>query len=287
VGRRGVLAALAVLLAAGGGGAAWILSRESPVPVPAVVGLAEAAAVSALEASGLSAEVRGRVDEQTAAGLVTAQDPPAGANASSGSVVVLTVSQGPAPRRVPDLSGLDADAAAAALAAVQLRPGSVSRVPDEAVPAGTVLRWAPTGEVPRGSAVDLVLSDGPAPRIVPNISGMTPDAAKAALPEGLSAEVVEVFSDSVPEGTVVSANYRPGASVARGPVIRIRVSKGPELLVVPDVSGRTVGRATALLKDAGFDVVGVDGPPDGTVRRTDPAAGRTLPRGSDVRLVTS
>ncbi len=283
---RWVAAVLVAVLAGGGGAAAWYTTRDRTTVVPAVVGLAEAAALDALDAANLEGTVERRADETVAAGEVVAQDPVPGTELDRDAPVGITVSEGPAPRSVPDLTGLDVEAATAALTAVQLELGEVTERFDEQIAKGTVLEWEPTGTTARGTPVALVVSGGPEPRVVPNISGMTPDQAKTALPDGLTGEIVEVFSETVPEGQVVSANWKPGSRVERGTVIRIRVSKGPELVTVPDVSGRSVSRATTALKEAGFDVVGVDGPPDGTVQRTEPPAGRSTRKGTDVRLVT-
>jgi serine/threonine-protein kinase len=281
-----VLAALAIIGAGGAAGAYLVANRDTTTAVPAVVGMAESDATRTIAGAELEPVVSRAVDERVPVDLVIAQDPAAGTEVDAGSRVALRISLGPAPRLIPDLSGMDTAAATAALEAVQLRAGAATEAFDEDVADGIVVRWTPTGEVPRDSAVDLVVSAGPAPREVPNLSGMTPDQAREALPDGITGEVVEEFSERVPAGEVIAANYKPGSKVPRGTTVRIRVSKGPELIELPDVSGRSVARATTVLKDAGFDVVGVDGPPDGTVQRTDPPAGRSLRKGTDVRLVT-
>lgn len=280
---------LVALLAIGGAasaGAFVLANREDTTVVPAVVGMAEADATRLIVEADLVAVAGRDISEDVAVGRVIAQVPAPQTEVDARSQVTLQVSAGPAPRTVPDLAGMDAASATAALESVQLRVGATSTAFDEAAEKGMVLRWSPMGSVARDSAVDLVVSDGPAPREVPNLSGMTPEQAEAALPDGLNGEVVEVFSDTVPAGQVIAANYKPGSKLPRGSTVRIRVSKGPELIELPDVSGRSVGRATATLRERGFAVVGVQGPPDGTVQRTDPPAGRALRRGTEVTLVT-
>ena len=62
----------------------------------------------------------------------------------------------------------------------------VTEAYDENVPAHFVISWDPKGtELPKGSSVNLVVSKGPAPRQVPEISGSFADA-KAALTFKLS-----------------------------------------------------------------------------------------------------
>lgn len=81
-----------------------------PVRVPSVIGQSEETAIDEIEAARLEAEViRDSSDE--AEGTVIAQDPEAGAEASPGDVVTITVSEGTDERPMPDVTGQDADEA--------------------------------------------------------------------------------------------------------------------------------------------------------------------------------
>jgi beta-lactam-binding protein with PASTA domain len=67
----------------------------------------------------------------------------------------------------------------------------------------------------------------------------------------------------------------------------VNVSKGPDLVTVPAVVGRTVAEATAALQAAGLHVNGVFGPPQAQrVILTVPQAGNQLKRGQGVSLYT-
>ena len=73
----------------------------------------------------------------------------------------------------------------------------------------------------------------------------------------------------------------PGSEVA------IVVSKGPDEVAIPDVSGRPIDEAVNILKRAGLNVAGPYGPPN--ARRaysTVPEAGKKVKRGSTVDLYT-
>src|SRR3546814_5260544 len=77
----------------------------------------------------------------------------------------------------------------------------------EDVPEGVVMSLAPDvpAELPRESAVPLVVSQGPQPRTVPGgLAGGTYEDAKAALEKvQLGATKVEEFSDDVEAGRVI------------------------------------------------------------------------------------
>ena len=64
------------------------------------------------------------------------------------------------------------------------------------------------------------------------------------------------------------------------------MSTGPPMVEVPDVSGRTSAEAADALEAAGLVVAGTRGPPNQHVRGTDPQAGTTVRRGSEVTIVT-
>src|SRR6185436_20662921 len=73
--------------------------------VPNVVGLAQAAAGTALTAAGLTVGSITTVNSATAAGIVLSQAPSAGTSLAPGTGVALTVSLGPANVIVPNVVG--------------------------------------------------------------------------------------------------------------------------------------------------------------------------------------
>ena len=89
----------------------------------------------------------------------------------------------------------------------------------------------------------------------------------------------EEFSDTVPEGSVISQNPTSG-TLYKGDKVEFVVSKGPELVEMPGVRGDSVASATAELEALGLVV---DVQRDGTylgldlVLRTDPSSGTMLP----------
>lgn len=89
---------------------------RQPIEVPNVAGRPEAEAVATLEEAGLTVAFADPVhDDDAAAGTVLAQTPGAGETLLRGDRVTLTISLGPAPVTVPDVTGRSEDDARAIL----------------------------------------------------------------------------------------------------------------------------------------------------------------------------
>jgi serine/threonine-protein kinase len=72
--------------------------------------------------------------------------------------------------------------------------------------------------------------------------------------------------------------------VARDSSVKLVVSKGPDLVTVPDVKGLTLAQANTRLEQAGLTPGEVSGNARRPVASTDPAAGTSVRRGSRVDL---
>jgi len=182
-GRRNLIRVLVVLIAAALV-ATGVIASGVLVPsrvVPGVTGGTEEAASTKLEAAGLEAEVARRVyRDDTDPGQVLAQDPPAGEMRKANRPVELTVSRGPPPVAVPDLAGRTQSEAQAALEGAGLALGEVASE-FNANPKGTVIHWAPRDvDATKGSKVNLVVSDGPPPVLMPDLAGRPVPEAVAA-----------------------------------------------------------------------------------------------------------
>jgi beta-lactam-binding protein with PASTA domain/serine/threonine protein kinase len=289
---KGPLALLvAVLLVGGVALGAWWFGWERYTTTPGVLNLDEAAAVAELEAAGLEAETgEAAYSENVDTGLVIATDPGPGDKVLDGGTVTLVLSLGPERYDVPQLRGQTEDQAQDALAATNLAFGdSVGRW-SETVPEGQVIRTSPKAgtTLKPGATVDLVLSRGRKPIAVKDWTGKSFDDAEAALEKrGLQASVAgEEFSDTVPEGAVISQDPSTG-TLFRGDTVSFVVSQGPELVEVPQVKAMGVEAATELLEGLGFEVrteesdlyLGI-----GYVSSSDPGAGEQVAKGSTITL---
>ena len=198
------------------------------VAVPDVVGTPEEQARAQIEAAGLSVGPSSTAnDEAVPAGSVVSAGPAPGQEAPAadgtvpkGTELALVVSTGPAPRTVPDgLTGVPVSDAKARLASVQLTADE-QQVFDESVPAGIVISAGtpPGTSVPRDTAVVLTVSKGPAPIVVPPVTGMTGTAAAAALQAaGFGVSGIE----GSPSGMVLATDPPAGESHPRGSPVRV------------------------------------------------------------------
>ena len=95
----------------------------------------------------------------------------------------------------------------------------------------------------------------------------------------------EEFSNDVAKGSIIAQDPSSG-TIFKGRTVNVVVSKGPDLVTVPQVSGLPVDQAVALLRQAGFDVDvrRFFGGAWGQARATEPSAGQQAGRGTTVVL---
>ena len=268
------------------GAAALAQVGESSVEVPGVIGRTEAAAKKAADAAGLDLAVGERRSADDPAGVVLDQSPAPGGWARKSSTVRVVISTGPEPVEVPKLVRKTAEDALVALTDAGFTPDPGHSY-DERIPAGRVVSQSPApGEklLPE-SKVSFVVSDGHAPVSVPALAGLTWDDAESALTDAhLLAGKVEDFSDEVESGFVIGSEPEGGATAPYGSEVVVHVSKGPDLVQVPDVVGKTVDDAYSALRTAGLRVSLPVYEPGATVKAQDPGAYETVRRGSTVTL---
>ncbi|GJL57657.1 MAG: hypothetical protein NPIRA03_05140 [Nitrospirales bacterium] len=256
--------------------------------VPNVVGLAEAAAQTAITNVGLTVgDVTTTASPTVPPGNVISQNPEAGSNVAPGSAVALVVSLGPV---VPDVVGLTQAAAQSAITTAGLTVGTVTTATSPTVSIGRVISQTPSSgtSVTEGSAVNMVVSLGAA---VPNVVGLAQAAAQSAITTAglIVGTVTTATSPTVAIGAVISQNPTAGNNVAPGSTVALVISLGAQ---VPDVVGLTQSIAQTALITAGLTVGTVtpvfsDTVPLGTVISQNPLAGTNVAPGSGVALEIS
>ncbi|MER5308885.1 Stk1 family PASTA domain-containing Ser/Thr kinase [Streptomyces sp. NPDC002773] len=159
--------------------------------------------------------------------------------------------------RVPAVLGQTESAATKRITDAGLEVGSTKRAFSDVYERGTVMAVDPApGERLRGNAaVTLTLSRGPEIVKVPNLRNKPLAEARRLLErEGLAPGVTSsAFSESVARGSVISSDPEPGTERSPDSAVALVVSKGAPI-DVPDVTGETVGAATARLQEAGLTV---------------------------------
>lgn len=182
------------------------------VSVPVLTGVSEdcSTVTSVLSAAQLQA-VCSDVNSTTVPKGSVIDSSPTG-SVPEGSVITVAVSSGPATETIPSLAGATCAGATTTLGRVGLH-AQCTNAYNQTVPVGQVISWSPTGTALQGSTVDVKISLGPPPVIIPNVVGLTVAQAINAL----EASGPVPGSDQGPlSGTVFDSDPSPGTSVPQG-----------------------------------------------------------------------
>ncbi|MGW5047688.1 Stk1 family PASTA domain-containing Ser/Thr kinase [Streptomyces griseoluteus] len=290
--RRGLLTLLvAVLVVLGVGGGVWYINSGQFTKVPPVLSRTQEQAEQRLKAAGLEVGgVKRAYSDTVDRGTVISTDPSAGSRVRGHASVGLTVSLGPRTVPVPRVAGQPLERARERLKAAGLEPGMVTREFSDEAERGSVIRTTPEAGTERhaGSAIALVVSKG-APVDVPDVSGEDAESARQDLTAaGLKVRIAgERVNSDYEKGQVVSQSPEPGAQGAEGDTVTLTLSKGPEMVKVPDVVGSNVDDAHQKLEAAGFEVRedrGLLGLFGDTVKKQSVAGGDKAPKGSEITI---
>lgn len=227
------------------------------VAVPRVDGATLDDASRALGELGLLVGVDYQPNEGVPEGVVFGQRPVAGSKLEVGTEVTLVVSDGPAGLKVPEVDGLQGGEAVKQLQANGFTPVVVPEY-DEVVRPGEVLRTDPAAgsRAQPGATVTVLVSNGPAPHTVPDITGQDLAQGFSALGRagvGLG-EVSTVGADGRAPGVVVSTDPPAGSSVPRDQPVAVVVTESAPVSRVPSVTGLLQATATRALSSSGLVV---------------------------------
>ena len=300
---RGVLVTTALLVVAVVGG--WLLlsaGRTTTRAIPALVDTSGSSARSLLVELGWLVEERYDRRDGSLEGQVLSMQPPGGTRLEAGETVVLVVSLGPARLPVPDdLVGVSVEEAGRRLEAAGLAMGTVSSEKDEAVAVGLVLSVITVDEMlPQGSEVDLVVSGGPLPRVVPEgLVGLMPaDVVAELIALRLAPTMGEEHDEWIAAGRVSRVEPVGGTRIQVNDDVRVVVSLGAEPRPVPSLQGLSLVAAESRLAASGFRTVVVEGLSEGlaegevadrtllvVVSQTPPAGRREMPATTVILVV--
>lgn len=290
--RRGVpwrwvapLVVLAMLVAV----VAFILTRPDQVTVPSVLGQRLAIATRALEERGLEVDVR-FVENDADRDTVLEQDPTPGRRTDEGETIVLTVSEGPPIVEVPPVRNLPTRRARRRLERIGFEVEITARY-DQDIERGRAIGTQPARgtDLLRRSNVTLIVSRGIERVEVPDVTGLDQRDAESRLrARGLVPQVRERRSDR-PEGRVIEQSPAAGRRIERDSTVTIVVSTGEREVRVPEVQGRSIEEATAILRRRGLSVsrrfrTVTDPNDDGKVVDQFPGPGSDARRGDTVSL---
>ena len=291
---RWIVAAVAVLALITGGYFLFSALQKDSYAIPDLIGVDQGEATNLVTEFKWEIVVVEEANEELPVGAVIRTDPETGKKLETGKALTFVVSTGPPPVPLPELNGLDAATALATLTDGGLVLGVETPEYSEDVPAGVIIRWTislqPTlvagQEVIKGTAVDTFVSQGPAPRVVPDLTGMSIDSATSALTDlQLTINRGDDQFSIVAAGGVATQSPAPGESLARGTAVTVAISKGPDLVAVPQLLTLKFDKVGPALEAAGFVLGNVSGNtrgfPIAVFLAGQPVAiGQLLPRGT-------
>ncbi|MDQ1544524.1 MAG: eukaryotic-like serine/threonine-protein kinase [Actinomycetota bacterium] len=300
------LIALFLVLLALVGGTAWYFGSGpgSQVIIPSSLkGTSVADARAQLEKLGLKVDsaTGQHTDPTVATGEVMGTNPAIGSTIAKNAPITLIRSIGPAQLALPNVVGSpESDARrlvikagfVAAKTSVEQFDAKVpiDQVIDDLDANGKSLRTQSTYSEAR--TIQLVVSAGP----LPIVNGMTVSAAEAKLSAaGLGATPgTSVYDPTVPKGDVIKIDPQTTNGAARifqkgqNDVLLI-TSRGPQMVLIPNVINQTWANAKVLLKNAGFNLkysplADVGNGQLVTVESVDPGAGESVPKGTALTI---
>lgn len=220
---------------------------------------------------------------------------------------VLSAGSGPDNNvKVPSLTTLTLVEAIPIAERLGLRVQVVERVVTSDQPVDTILSQSPGSEtlVPLNTVIEVRVVAGNGFVVVPDIRGMSEVDAIAALAAAklVRGATFTEYSSTVPAGSAVQQNPRPGVQVSSGTAVDIVLSLGAEPSPSPSPSASGVGwpqvpnlhcvsieEATATVLELGLSLEAASAllNPTNRIDTFSPIAGMSVAPGSEIRIVTS
>ena len=206
------------------------------INVPDLKGYTLEEAQSALNALGLGIQNAGTTSSDTyPKGQIVSQTPDAGSTVEAHTTIEVIISSGPGEVAISSVVGMDETTAYNTLSNAGFVPVKEYAY-DNTVEQGIVISQSPDGGAlgKEGDSVKIVISRGPESAAgttgisVPKITGQTEEAARAALTAaGLTAgSVTSAYSDTVPEGQIISQSPAEGSAAEEGAAVDFIISSG-------------------------------------------------------------
>ncbi|MCM1056119.1 MAG: PASTA domain-containing protein [Firmicutes bacterium] len=202
--------------------------------------------------------------------------------------------------RVPNLVNEDVDTAEVLMEEAELVLQIVDKQYSEYVPMGLVL----SQNVNRGkivkieNVVEVVVSGGREPVVIPDICGYQKDSVQETLSAlGLVLEIQEEYG-AFEAGVIMAQSPEAGGQAYRGDTIVLTVSLGLDTyldaeteIIIPDFTGMSMKQATAKASEMGLYLVKAgereDALAPGTILEQSPRAGVSGLQGDVIKIVTA
>lgn len=223
-----------LLLASLAYGTMYVLNnffKVSDMVVPNVVGSSLNQASKILSDHNLKMEISEERYSDKPENTILSQDPPQGSVVKAGSTVYVVISKGKQVVVVPNVINKDYLEAKNILENMGLKANIIEQYNDQ-FPKEYVFDQNPRQgvQVEYNTVIDLYVSKGPQPAIMPNVVNMTLEEATTALENaGLKlGKVIYKETTDVPENIVLEQSVPPNSEVQKGSPIDLIVSKMPQ-----------------------------------------------------------
>ena len=195
---------------------------------------------------------------------------------------------------VPDLTGSSQTEALNDLQNLGFKVGIENSAHPE-VPEGSVIRTQPPANTSTNpdTLVTIIVSVGPEAYPIPYVVDLETERAVYVIEESgfTVGQKIEVNDDNVPIGFVISQNPIAGKKMGPGSTVDLVVSSGPSLIVLGDLSKKSVEDATQILETLGleFDTIEEfsEDIEEGLVSGTIPEAGEIVTPDDIVTVIVS
>lgn len=144
--------------------------------------------------------------------------------------------------------------------------------------------------IKEGDKITVIVSKGRNLVIIPKVIGKTVDEAKTELEGlGLLVNIEEEYNKKVEAGYIIEQSIKQDEEIDAGETITLKVSKGIEMTIVPDLTGKTEDEAKTIIKDSGLKLREVytnvdESKADGVVLYQDLEANSEVEKGSYIEI---
>ena len=239
-------------------------------------------------------------DDKVPAGQIISQKPLAGEKVAKGTKLVVKVSLGPnKDTKMGDMKDMPKDWVITRLESLDLDLDIkvVEEFHDDVVE-NLVIRTEPGADakLTTGQKVTIYVSKGPEVKTgqMPNILDLSEQKAMEILEKqnmDLKFVTEQIFDDEVKEGYVVKTEPASGEELKTGMTVKLYISKGAELVKMPNLVNSKVQTAINILREAGFDTPTLEyvnsTEAEGTVIEQSHKSGEKLATSTDITLKVS
>ena len=218
--------------------------------------------------------------------VIVTQTPAPQTSLKERKAIFVSVSKGPQPRAVPDLSGKNRAEVPAILKDFKLTSEDAF---NETIAKDIVISWTPNDAKvhAKGSEVHVVFSKGKEPKSIPGFIGQLYDDWVKGVQGIFKVTRKDEFSDTVAVGQITRTDPPPNTLQNADSAVVVYVSKGPDVVTVPNIVGMKENDAVTALQQKGL-LPGNRYGPGGNRKVTaqDPQPGTTLKRNATVDYST-